>query len=92
MYEPSDLLGARTANLATDPEFQRIARWVNDTRASMLINGNALGFEHIRFFERRNSDLITIYCDDTWNPDTGEHEHIEEIRQEYDLDLEDYFF
>ena len=91
VYEPSDLLGARTANLATDPEFQRIARWVNDTRASMLINGNALGDEHIRVLQRRNSYLITVYCDDNWNPDTGEHEHIEEIGQEYDRDLEDYF-
>lgn len=87
--EPSDAVKANPWNLPTDAEMLRTRDWVSMMRASMLINGDALGDEHIRAWTHYISimggpDLVIVQCDDSWNPDTGEHEHHEQTEQDYD--------
>ena len=87
--EPSDAVKANPWNLPTDAEMLRTRDWVSMMRASMLINGDELGDGHIRFWEssirgERGTQLVIVQCDDSWNPDTGEHEHHEKTEQDYD--------
>lgn len=87
MYEANDLGGPLNLAINPDPELLRVRRWVSTTRASMLINGNALGDRHINVWPSHRplgSFLVIFHCDDSWNPDTGAHDHHEETEQDYD--------
>lgn len=89
MSEPSEDVKRDSWNLPTDPEMLRTRRWVSMMRASMLINGDALGEGHIRAWVKYISvlggpDLVIVQCNDSWNPETGEYEHHEQTEQDYD--------